>query len=76
MDPIQPIEPRSPWISELAPAQAQRDRSETVQRERRKASAGGERKPGPRRKPPGEERGQERGPDEDGPEGRHIDVRA
>ena len=67
MDPIQPIERRSPWISELAPTQAR-----SVKRERRKASGGNGRKPGPRREPPREEHG----PEDDGPEGRHIDVRA
>ncbi len=67
MDPIQPIEPRSRWISELAPAQAQ-----SVSRERRKPPRSADRKREPRREPPREERE----PEDDGPEGRHIDVRA
>jgi hypothetical protein len=67
MDPIQPIEPRSRWISELAPPQTQ-----GAARERRKSPRGADRKGDPRRKPPGEERE----PEDKGPEGRHIDVRA
>jgi hypothetical protein len=79
MDPIQPIERRSPWISELAAAQAQ-----DVSRERRKMPRGTDRKTGPRRSgppgrvPPISDRSshEEQGPEEDGPEGRRIDVRA
>jgi hypothetical protein len=39
MDSIQPIERRSPWIPEPAPAET-RDRSQTGRRERRPASRG------------------------------------
>jgi hypothetical protein len=67
MDPIQPIGPRPPWIAELAAEQTQ-----SLSRERRRTSGGSERKPGPRREPSREEHG----PEDDGPEGRHIDVRA
>lgn len=67
MDPIQPIEPRSRWIPELAPAQAR-----GTPRERRKTPRGADRAPGSRREPPPEEHSD----DEHGPEGRHIDVRA
>lgn len=68
MDPIQPIEPRSRWISELAPPQAQ-----GASRERRKSPQGADRKgEKPRREPPGEEHEHE---DKD-PRGRHIDIRA
>jgi hypothetical protein len=72
MDPIQPIERRSPWISELAAEQAQ-----GVSRKRRKKPRDADRKLGPRREPPGDrsESGQQ-GPEEDGPDGRRIDVRA
>ncbi len=67
MDPIQPIGPRPPWIAELAAEQTQ-----SLSRERRRTSGGSERKRRPRREPPREQDG----PDEEGPEGRHIDVRA
>jgi hypothetical protein len=67
MDPIQPIGPRPPWIAELAAEQTQ-----SLSRERRRAAGGSERKPRPRREPPRKQDG----PDEEGPEGRHIDVRA
>ncbi len=68
MDPIQPIGPRPPWIAELAAEQTQ-----SLSRERRRTPGVNERKPGPRREPPRRAR---TGPDEEGPEGRHIDVRA
>ena len=74
MDPIQPIGPRPPWIAELAAEQTQRlsreQRKPISDRSRSKA----DRKtgPGPRREPPREERD----PEDEGPEGRHIDVRA
>jgi hypothetical protein len=67
MDPIQPIGPRPPWIAELVAEQTQ-----SLSRERRGTSRRDARKPGPPRKPPREERGA----DGDGPEGRHIDIRA
>ena len=67
MDPIQPIGPRPPWIAELAAEQTQ-----SLSRERRRAAGGSERKPRPRREPPRKQDG----PDGEGPEGRHIDVRA
>jgi hypothetical protein len=65
MDPIQPIGPRAPWIAELAAEQTQ-----SLSRKRREKSGGDEQR-GPRR-PPRETDG----PDEDTPDGRHIDVRA
>jgi hypothetical protein len=66
MDPIQPIGPRPPWIAELATEQTR-----SLSRERREKS-GGDEKRRPRRSPPREPDG----PDEDTPDGRHIDVRA
>ncbi len=65
MDPIQPIGPRPPWIAELAAEQTR-----GLTRERRRKS--NDPKLGPRRESPHEPDD----PDEDGPEGRHIDVRA
>lgn len=77
MDPIQPIEPHPPWISPLAPAQRQSDRSKPGQRERRRTPRSADSEPRSGRKPPGEEHGPgEHGSGEDGSEGRHIDVRA
>lgn len=72
MDPIQPIGPRPPWIAELAAEQTQ-----NVSRERRKPPSdrsprGADRRTGARREPHREEHG----PEDDGSEGRHIDVRA
>jgi hypothetical protein len=67
MDPIQPIGPRPPWIAELAAEQTR-----SLSRERREAPEGSGRKRRSRREPP---RAQE-GTDEEGPEGRHIDVHA
>jgi hypothetical protein len=67
MDPIQPIGPRPPWIAELAAEQTQ-----NLSRERRKTPRDAGRRTGPRREPPREPEE----PGEDGPEGRHIDVRA
>jgi hypothetical protein len=67
MDPIQPIERRSPWASELAAAQTQ-----GVSRNRRKTPRDTDRKTGQRR----ERSSGEQGPEREGPEGRHIDVRA
>jgi hypothetical protein len=66
MDPIQPIGPRPPWIAELAAEQTR-----SLSRERRKKSSG-DAQLGPRRPPPREPDD----PDEDKPDGRHIDVRA
>jgi hypothetical protein len=66
MDPIQPIGPRPPWIAELAAEQTR-----SLARERRGAADGSERKRG-RREPTREEHG----PEDDGPDGRHIDVHA
>jgi hypothetical protein len=76
MDPIQPIERHSPWISELAAEQAQ-----GVSRERRKpasdrSSRRVERKQQPRRQPVSDRSRGDQAPDEDRPEGRHIDVHA
>jgi hypothetical protein len=65
MDPIQPIGPRPPWIAELAAEQTL-----SLSRERRK-QAGGDEKRRPRQRPRKPD-----GPDEDTPDGRHIDVRA
>ncbi len=65
MDPIQPIGPRPPWIAELA---AEQTRSLSKRRKR----SGVDAKLGSRRQPPREPED----PDEDTPEGRHIDVRA
>ncbi len=72
MDPIQPIERHSPWLSELAAEQAQ-----GVPRKRRKTPREADRKTGPRREP-ARDRSEigPQGPEEDGPEGRRIDVRA
>jgi hypothetical protein len=75
MDPIQPIEPRSRWISELAPPQAQ-----SASRERRKTSPDGDRKREPRRESreahgPEDDRHIGDRPEDDRPDGRHIDVR-
>ncbi len=67
MDPIQPIERRSPWISELTVEQAR-----GASRKRRKTPRDADPKLGPRREPAHGEQG----PSEDGPEGRRIDVRA
>jgi hypothetical protein len=72
MDPIQPIEPRSPWISELAQIRAQRDPAKIAQRERRKAAGRKDRKPDSRHGSPREGGG----PEEEDTGGRHIDVRA
>jgi hypothetical protein len=65
MDPIQPIGPRPPWIAELAAEQTQ-----NLSKRRRRS--GVDAKLGPRRPPPREPDD----PDEDQPDGRHIDVRA
>ena len=65
MDPIQPIGPRPPWIAELAAEQTQ-----SLSKKRRERS-GVDAKLGPRRPPRTPD-----DPDEDPPEGRHIDVRA
>ncbi len=65
MDPIQPIGPRPPWIAELA---AEQTRSLSKRRKR----SGVDAKLRPRRQPPLEPDD----PDDDTPEGRHIDVRA
>ena len=70
MDPIQPIGPRPPWTAELAAEQTQ-----SLSRERRKTPRDADRRTGPRREPPREEHGGN-SPEDDGPEGRHIDVRA
>ncbi len=72
MDPIQPIEHRSPWLSELAAEQVQ-----GASRKRRKTPREADRKTGPRREPSRDqsEIGQQ-GPAKHGPEGRRIDVRA
>lgn len=66
MDPIQPIGPRPPWIAELA---AEQTRSLSKKRRDR---PGVDAKLGARRPPPREADD----PDEDTPDGRHIDVRA
>jgi hypothetical protein len=76
MDPIQPIEPRSRWISELAPPQAQ-----GASREQRKAPRDTNRKSGSRRESreaheSEDDRREGDWPEDDRPEGRHIDVRA
>jgi hypothetical protein len=71
MDPIQPIERRSPWVSELVTAQTQ-----DVSRKRRKTPRDADRKPGTRRDAPGQSSSDEQEPEHDGPGGRHIDVRA
>jgi hypothetical protein len=65
MDPIQPIGPRPPWIAELAAEQTQ-------SLSKRRKRSGVDAKLGPRRRP----RREPDDPDEDAPEGRHIDVRA
>ncbi|MGH2855408.1 MAG: hypothetical protein ACRDLF_14585 [Solirubrobacteraceae bacterium] len=70
MDPIQPIERRSPWISELAPAEKQSGRSKTGRRERRKTPRGAD-----GAKPPGASPRERDDPDEDGTGSRGIDVR-
>jgi hypothetical protein len=70
MDPIQPIGPRPPWIAELVAEQ-----TKGVSRERRR-KAGGDAKPGPRREPHERSLPESDTHDGDGPEGRHIDVRA
>lgn len=70
MDPIQPIGPRPPWIAELAAEQTQ-----SLSRERRRTSGGSERKPRAHREPAREENDGD-GPEDEGPEGRHIDVHA
>ncbi len=70
MDPIQPIDRRSPWISELAA-----ERVQGTSREHRKTPPSGDRK-GSRRKPASDGPQGEQGSDGDGPEGRHIDVHA
>ncbi len=67
MDPIQPIGPRPPWIAELAAEQTR-----SLSRERRGRAGESERKRGPRREPAREEHG----PEDDDPDGRHIDVHA
>jgi hypothetical protein len=72
MDPINPIEPRSRWISELTPADSQSDRSKSARHERRKASRAADRGTEPPRAPTREQDD----PDEEGTEGRRIDVRA
>jgi hypothetical protein len=71
MDPIQPIERRSPWLSELAAAQTQ-----GASRKRRKTPRGADRKTDPRRERSRWEQDPEEEPGERGLEGRHIDVRA
>jgi hypothetical protein len=72
MDPIQPIERRSPWPSELVAAQA-RD----ISRKRRKTPRDADRETGPRREhSPDRSEIAQQGPEDDGPEGRRIDVRA
>jgi hypothetical protein len=68
MEPIRPIEPRSRWESPLAPAAVER-----LTRERREQRPDEERRRRARTPEPAD--GQ-RGPDEDGNEGRHVDVRA
>jgi hypothetical protein len=71
MDPIQPIERRSPWISELAAEQTQ-----GVSRERRKTPRDANRKSEPRRPTSDRSSRGDQEPKGDGPEGRHIDVHA
>ncbi len=70
MDPIQPIGPRPPWIAELAAEQTQ-----SLSRERRKTPRDVDRRTGPHREPPHAEREGD-DPEDDSPQGRHIDVRA
>jgi hypothetical protein len=67
MDPIQPIGPRPPWTAELVAEQTQ-----SISRERRKTPRDADRGTKQRRRPRREEPGHE----DDGPAGRHIDVRA
>jgi len=67
MDPIQPIEPRHPWIEPLSreqPERGARERREQAARERQEREARHA-----ARKSKDE-------PEDDGREGRHIDVRA
>lgn len=72
MDPIQPIGPRPPWLTELVAEQTQsasRERRRSIsKRSPRDRDRGSE----PRREAPQEKHG----PEDDGPDGRHIDVRA
>lgn len=73
MDPINPIEPRSRWIAELAPAQRRGETlSKTGRREGRKTTRRADPGAEPRHEPPRERDG----PDDEGTEGRHVDVRA
>jgi hypothetical protein len=67
MDRIDPIEPRPSWVPPIAPA-----RPERISRERREQALRERREPGSRRRAPGEDAR----PDDDGPEGRHVDIRA
>jgi hypothetical protein len=70
MDPIQPIEPRSRWIPELA--QVQSDRAKIDRRKRRTAPHDADRGPQSDREPTHEEHGTAEGTPGSG----HIDVRA